>query len=704
MAIRIKTARNPVVLTKSRFIFSLVTLFYATILYVFYIKYVPLIKPFQLIILPLLFLTTLLTSLKVQWGTLLFIFLFPLINNLPYFFGIYENTPHAPTALVLCLFFLLGWLVNHTLFGTKDSFHNPIFKPIIAFSLLVLVSLVITVFRYGNFYPFATDAIYELITNVNGVTSGGAIMSTIFASLNYLTGFAFFFILMNSVKSKEYVQKILKVLLISTCISLFFGFIQHFKDISIGNTPFRVQTNILNSTFKDPLSFGCFLGIMAPLLFAMTLSFNRKMKVIPAISFLGVIFILPFTGSLSGLLGIFFSFLIFLLLLLRKTPELKNSKSRADRKPIMSAVTVLLLVGIIGGSTYLSKDSESFKKLKRRIANLAEIQEWGDSLGNRMSYFWPLAGLMIKDYPISGVGVGAYIIELPNYAALHNKHWRTTDSAENYLLQVGSEMGILGMFLSLWILLVILKQMRSTFKMYSVSEKWNYLIIGIIAGTFSLLANLPFHTFIGSYEIKYTFWLLVGLIFCLSHMEKKHEEKTFFKKNFIIFVILLITIFSVSYLWNSTHSLSLKSRTKQLGIKQNFGLYPTEKTDDGREFNWTKNYGGITIQIEKPVIEIPLHASHPDIRENPVKVKIYLLKNFFKKTQLLDEIIIKTKSWDVFKFHIPEELNQEVILLFKISRTWNPQKVLGVPDPRDLGVAVGKIHFKNNSEIIRDNP
>jgi hypothetical protein len=41
-----------------------------------------------------------------------------------------------------------------------------------------------------------------------------------------------------------------------------------------------------------------------------------------------------------------------------------------------------------------------------------------------------------------------------------------------------------------------------------------------------------------------------------------------------------------------------------------------------------------------------------------------------------------------------EEVGEEVILLFKVSRTWNPLKVQGTPDPRNLGVAVGQIEFR----------
>ena len=55
------------------------------------------------------------------------------------------------------------------------------------------------------------------------------------------------------------------------------------------------------------------------------------------------------------------------------------------------------------------------------------------------------------------------------------------------------------------------------------------------------------------------------------------------------------------------------------------------KIEDGREFRWTKSYGGMTIKIKRPIIQIPMLASHPNIRRNPVKVKIWLIKEFFKK-------------------------------------------------------------------------
>jgi len=188
--------------------------------------------------------------------------------------------------------------------------------------------------------------------------------------------------------------------------------------------------------------------------------------------------------------------------------------------------------------------------------------------------------------------------------------------------------------------------------------------------------NILVHSYIGSYEIKYAFWFLVALIFILARDDKDEEEKKLFSGRIKISGIIIIALFTGVHLWNSTHSLSLAGRTEKFDLKQNFGFYAPEKTEDG-------------------VISIPIHAAHPDIQENPVRVKIFIIKDFFKEKTLLDEIVINNKTWTNYEYSIPEEVDKEVILLIKVSRTWTPMKAIGVPDPRNLGVALGKIKFKD---------
>jgi LPXTG-motif cell wall-anchored protein len=438
------------------------------------------------------------------------------------------------------------------------------------------------------------------------------------------------------------------------------------------------------------MSFGGYLAVLVPVMLSMIFFFKGALRVFSFLVFISAIFILPNTGSRSSLIALFLSLVVFLGFYLI---NLKKQKSFSLKKSVRLGAVVLLIAVVLISVLISSKDSIVYKRLDElRIA----YKEGGleKALAERSASQWKMAAKMIVDYPFTGVGIGAFIIELPNYAETAEISLRTTDSAENYFLQVGSELGTMGLFFALWIFWLIFKEIKKGFNSYLSQGRWKHIRIGVSCGIISMFMIFFVHTYIGSYELKYTFWLLVGLLFVINRGETKPESRIYFSKKFKIFSLVLILIFSGVHLWNSTRSLSLKNRTQRLDLKQNFGLYPLEKTEDGREFRWTRGYGGLTIKIEEPVIEIPMQASHPDIGKNPLRVKIYLIKDFFKEKRLLDEVLLTENSWKTVEYYIPEEVNQQAILLFKVSRTWNPLKTFGTPDPRNLGIAVGKINFK----------
>ncbi len=688
---------------KTILILALIIVIYVLGLRLFYFRYVPLIKPFQIIFVPLLFIVLILTSVNYQWGFLFFIFTFPLINSLPYFFNIFENIPHAPTALVLFLFYFLGFLLYTFFHRSAISFKEPILKPLILFSIIIFLSGIITLLRYSNFYPFLGNRIYELTTNAHGVTAGGAIMSVVFFSLNYLTGLTFFFLILNTLKSKDFINKALVMLCLSTCISLSIGLFQHLKNIKLGSSPLSFNQELINATFKDGLSFGAFLALIIPLTLGVCFAFRGLIRVFSFSIIIFSFYMVLFSGSRSGLLSIMISIILFLIFSLIIIVNLIRTKFISLKKIKWATFLIILLVTatFLGGlkfKKFLNNELAASRTLYR-VKSMFEQEDIKAVFRGRADTLWKIAISMVKDYPLSGVGIGGYIIESSNYSKRYGTDIKIPESAENYILQVGSELGLIGIILVLWILWEIIKQARRSYLKIPPKDNYKFVLIGAISGIISFLLMVQTHTFIGSYEIKYTFWFLVGIVFYRGlpgdGRDEKLARKPLFNKTQRIVILIVFSLFSAVHLWNSTHSLSLKSRTEQLGIKQDFGFYEHEKTNDGREFRWTREYGGLTVKIEKPIIEIPLLASHPDIQQKPVRVKIYLIKDFFKQKKLLDELTLTQDIWKKYEYDVSQEVGQELILLVKVNRTWNPFKTVGTPDPRNLGVAMGKIEFKD---------
>jgi hypothetical protein len=313
---------------------------------------------------------------------------------------------------------------------------------------------------------------------------------------------------------------------------------------------------------------------------------------------------------------------------------------------------------------------------------------------------------MIRDYPLTGVGTGAYIIELPNYLKIMNAPSRHTDSAENYFLQIGAELGLIGLILIVWIFIEVFKQVRKNWR-YNLKRKNNevFLLTGIISGIIAIFVNLFVHSYVGSFEVMYFFWILVALVFIYSRTDNEIKERSKFNIQMKSLMIILPLVFGLIHLWNSSHSLSINAETQKYGWVQNFGFYKQERDNRGFMFQWTKKSAGLMINNIGPIVVIPLMASHPDINRNPVKVKIFIADSYFNKMKVLNTITLNNKYWVNIEFPIPNMNNtinnDKIYLVFETNRTWQPLKYLGIPDPRSLGVALGQIWFRYPSEISR---
>jgi hypothetical protein len=672
----------------------------------FYVRYVPFVGPFQAALVPILLAVSGLTLANPVWGTLAFVFAFPLINNLPYFFGLGEPLPMAPTALVLALCYLWAWLIRAAVLPPSRGKQQGLDRPLLMFVALVTVSGLVTFFRYFDFPPLRSDGFYELTTNMHRVSSGGAAMSVVFTSLCFLTGFAVFGVLRTTLRRPGLPRNALFAFSASAGLAVIFSFVQKFLDLKLGNNPLSISAVLINGTFKDAMSFGGFLGIVAPVFLA-AIAWSRK-ACRPAFIglFLASAGAILFTGSKSGLLiyAAASGFTAVLLIVLR--PGNRGGRGVGNPgggKRLARTVLVLaggaLLLWAGGRKAGLWKWMGTSASLSR-LSALARDFNWEKILIVRADTLWPISVAMTRDYPLTGVGVGGYIIEMSNYAADMKLTAGTPESAENLPLHIVSELGLVGLLIAAWILLEIGRKIVSQWKSLASEPRDRFFLIGLAGGIFSFILVSQVHTFIWSYEIHYTFWLLVALVYGPGREGAsdpgENKPAVPVRKSFVRRVAFpaVLLVFSAVHLWNSTHSLSLESRAVKYGFKQDFGFYQQEKTADGRDFRWTGKHAGTELVVEETRLEISLLASNPDIAERPVRVRVFLVKPFFREKRLLGELAIKDSDWQTREFALaPEDVGKIALLLFKVDRTWVPQKALRVPDPRHLGIAVGPIRF-----------
>ena len=257
---------------------------------------------------------------KVKIGLYLFIFFIPLLNSLTTIL----NVRSVEIILYLFFAFTLGFFVNHsyriqssTQINLKShiDFDEELKVPILFFIIIVVISSLITIYRYANFVPFITSRYYDLNVNVNRVGSTDSIFWTIKFFLNYIIGFWLIFIIFNIIrKTKEIIIAII-VLISSTIVSTVIVFYQYFFHPAFGSFTHWVEAGRFNSTFSDPKSLGGFVALLLPIFLVMIIYSKRwQSKLLFGILFLPYLFMLFLAGSRSSVVGIIFVILSFLII------------------------------------------------------------------------------------------------------------------------------------------------------------------------------------------------------------------------------------------------------------------------------------------------------------------------------------------------------------------------------------------------------
>jgi hypothetical protein len=150
---------------------------------------------------------------------------------------------------------------------------------------------------------------------------------------------------------------------------------------------------------------------------------------------------------------------------------------------------------------------------------------------------------------------------------------RFTDSAENYPLQIGSELGLVGLMVLARVCFEVLLILSNGMRTIRGGAGEQFVLVGIFSGLIAYFVSLFFHSYIGSYEAKYLLWLLVTCFLVFSGEATGSDKKPKFGGAFWIAAGLVLALFGTIHVWNSVRSLSIPQRTELFGWKQDYGLY-----------------------------------------------------------------------------------------------------------------------------------
>jgi len=298
-----------------------------------------------------------------------------------------------------------------------------------------------------------------------------------------------------------------------------------------------------------------------------------------------------------------------------------------------------------------------------------------------------LTGLrMIASAPVFGVGIGRYF-EMSGRFMPPSIYWfYFHENAHNNFLQIGGELGAVGLAAFVWLLLAatirLLRGLRAS--------PGDRLLAGTIAALGAFVATwMTSHPMLVA-EVAFPFWILLGIGIAradggaqppLASPTVERQPAPQLSKHATLAAVLVVVALVAS--------VSLRARREAATLdlaRQSFGFYAWEE-ENGQKFRWTSRRATFFVPSSARELRLPVRASHIGANGEPTEVSIAIGGRTLHKVQLARD------DWTTIRILLPREATQNRYQRVDVitEPTWSPAALLGGGnDVRVLGVQVGE--------------
>jgi len=401
----------------------------------------------------------------------------------PYLVRIF-NPPKELAFEILVLIGLMFWFLKMTSQEEYKISHTPLNLPVLAFMAICAISL---------------------------LWSDSPMVSLLELPL-FLAGPILYFIVVNNIKSKHQINRLLTSLLIISSLLGIYGIFQY-QGIDFPFWKGNIARQQVFGLFGNVNFFAEYL--IVPLTLAISLFFscrNRTHKILLLVGILamGGSLILTFTRGSYLAVGVSLILMFFLYLVSQGRSFIKKYK-----KIFIFILALFILVTFLFAlPNPLNKSGTAISKIKERISISQFSQDF--ALRRRIAT-WKFTTMMIKDHPLLGSGLGTFKYNSLAYQAKFFPYG-VADKAHNEYLQFWAELGIVGLGIFIWLIFNYFSYAIKLLK----KTKDNYyqgIIIGLIGAVTAVLVDGLFGFPLHLPATLVLFWLVLGLTMVVANNE-----------------------------------------------------------------------------------------------------------------------------------------------------------------------------------------
>jgi O-antigen ligase len=287
---------------------------------------------------------------------------------------------------------------------------------------------------------------------------------------------------------------------------------------------------------------------------------------------------------------------------------------------------------------------------------------------------------MIASAPIFGVGVGRYF-ELSGQFMPQSIYWfYFHENAHNNFLQIGGELGLVGLAAFVWLLAVAAIRLARGVR----ADPRDRLLLGAVVALGAFVATwMTSHPMLVA-EVAYPFWMLLGAALARADgnvqqtVSRSNVAQPFRAANVMVAAITIALAVSVPFRANR------EMAAIDLG-RFDFGFYDWE--GDPERFRWTSRRATFFVPLNARELHLRLRARHLGANTAPTEVSIAIGGRTFNRVVLADD------NWVTVSMRLPLVVEDDHFRRIDITTepTWSPAVLFGGrSDVRVLGVQMGE--------------
>ena len=292
---------------------------------------------------------------------------------------------------------------------------------------------------------------------------------------------------------------------------------------------------------------------------------------------------------------------------------------------------------------------------------------------------------MIRARPLFGVGVGQYYRTSPGFLSPQLAWTYGFENAHNYFLQIGGELGLVGLCLFLgW----LGAGLASTWRALTIAPG-DARLLGAAGGVVVLLiTSTTGHPFLVR-EVASPFWIQFALMTALAGsalLNRAAGSPALAPRPASPASRLLAATAAVAILaWSP--AATAKTETTLPESRAVDGFYPWETLADGTRVRWTGNYASLFVPVDVTRVEIPLRLPTDGRHLSSMGVEVMIGGVDRGRT-------IVGSTWTIIDLPLPGAAppTRFTRIDLRVDRTWQPGVyIAGSADLRMVGVQLGEL-------------